>query len=79
MDAKIENALAAIHLETDKHGRYVLGFRNDNGVIFRKEKVDSLGDFVNANENLPKYGFKNELRNDEFKHGCDAIFSFVGE
>lgn len=78
MDDKINAALKAIDLETDSFGRYVLGFRDENGVLFRKEKVDSMGDFVNASENLPKHGFSNELSPSGFKQGCDAIFSFTG-
>ncbi|WP_335918082.1 hypothetical protein [Shewanella algae] len=75
MDEKINAALDAVGLETDNFGRYILGFRNEQGMLYRKEKVDDLFRFSKACTELPVHGFTNELSEGQAKQGCDAIFS----
>jgi hypothetical protein len=80
MDDKINAALEALRIEEDKYGRYVLGFRDRDGVLYRKVKADSLRDFVAANEGMPDHGFDNEIKDmSKMVQGCDAIFSYVGK
>lgn len=80
MDDKINAALAALFIDEDKYGKYVLGFRNSDGVLFRKVGADSMRDFVAANEGMPDHGFENEIKDmSKMVQGCDAIFSYVGK
>jgi hypothetical protein len=80
MDDKINAALEALFIDEDKYGQYVLGFRNSDGVLYRKINVDGLNAFVGANEGMPKHGFTNEVKDmSKTVQGCDAIFSYVGK
>lgn len=79
--ANDQQILAAIEAETESEfggggSDYIIGIRNEAGVIYRGIAAEGLGEYVSIETCLREMGLRNEITGESpAREGCDAIFS----
>jgi len=77
-DPQISSLIKSLNIDVCNHGRFTIGFRNGDGIVYRKIRVEGLGNVMRFTQAVPKHGYNDELV-DQYvmREGCDAIYSKI--
>ncbi len=74
-DEEISNIMEELLIEPREAGRYVIGFRNQEGKIYRKIFIDGFSCIVRLKACLLKHGYHDELDGTHFEQdGYSAVY-----
>ncbi|OCH43077.1 hypothetical protein [Aliivibrio fischeri] len=74
-DEEISNIMEELLIKSHDSGRYVIGFRNESGRIYRKIFLDGLSCIIRLKACLLKHGYHDELDGTHFEQdGYSAVY-----